>query len=128
MLAGETDKMLGHRLETLEKGVHVLDDRVKSLDDKVKSSSVYKVLKYLKSKNKKTQFFFLIGADNLVKFHKWNNWKKIPKIAKIIVFPRKGYSFKYINSIGLKRLAKKDWVYVNSKKVNISSSLIRKFW
>ena len=35
MLAGETDKMLGHRLETLEKGVHVLDDRVKSLDDKV---------------------------------------------------------------------------------------------
>ena len=101
---------------------------VKSLDDKVKSSSVYKVLKYLKSKNKKTQFFFLIGADNLVKFHKWNNWKKIPKIAKIIVFPRKGYSFKYINSIGLKRLAKKDWVYVKSKKVNISSSLIRKFW
>ena len=35
MLAQESDKMLGHRLETLEKGVHVLDDRVKSLDDKV---------------------------------------------------------------------------------------------
>ena len=35
MLAQESDKMLGQRLETLEKGVHVLDDRVKSLDDKV---------------------------------------------------------------------------------------------
>ncbi len=101
---------------------------VKSLDDKLKSSSVYKVLKYLKSKNKKAKFFFLIGADNLEKFHKWRNWKKIPKIAKIIVFPRKNYSAKYINSIGLKRLAKKDWVYVKSKKINISSSLIRKFW
>ena len=101
---------------------------VKSLDAKVKSSSVYKVLKYLKSKNKETQFFFLIGADNLVKFHEWDKWKKIPKIAKIIVFPRKGYSSKYINSIGSKRLAKKDWVYVKSKKINISSSLIRKFW
>ena len=101
---------------------------VKSLDDKLKSSSVYKVLKYLKSKNKKAKFFFLIGADNLEKFHKWDNWKKIPKIAKIIVFPRKNYSAKYINSIGLKRLAKKDWVYVKSKKINISSSLIRKFW
>lgn len=35
MLANETDKLLGQRLETLEKGVHKLDGRVQSLDDKV---------------------------------------------------------------------------------------------
>ena len=69
-----------------------------------------------------------MGTDSLQKFHKWKNWKKIPKIAKLVVFSRQNYSIKSPNLIALKKLNKKDWVYVNSKKVNISSSLIRKFW
>ena len=70
----------------------------------------------------------MIGADNLVKFHKWNNWEKIPKIAKIAVFPRQNYSIKSLDPIALKKLNKKDWIYINSKKINISSTLIKKFW
>lgn len=35
MLAGESDKLLGQRLERLEDGVHKLDDRVAALDQKV---------------------------------------------------------------------------------------------
>jgi hypothetical protein len=35
MLASETDKLLGQRLDMLEKGVDKLDGRVQSLDDKV---------------------------------------------------------------------------------------------
>ena len=66
-----------------------------------------------------------MGADNLNKFHKWKNWKQIPKLAKIVVFPRKNY---YYNSIVTNNLNKKDLIYINSKKINISSSLIRKFW
>ena len=69
--------------------------------------------------------FFLIGADNLTTFHKWYNWKKIPGLAKIVVFPRKNYHTK---SIATKKLDKKDLIYIRSKKINISSSLIRKFW
>ena len=68
-----------------------------------------------------------MGADNLVKFHKWNNWKKIPKLAKIIVFPRSNYSIKALNSISSKKLKKNEWMYIRTKKINISSSLIRKF-
>ena len=66
-----------------------------------------------------------MGADNLPKFHKWYNWKKIPRLAKIVVFPRKNYNIK---SITTKKLDKKDFIYIRSKKINISSSLIRKFW
>ena len=66
-----------------------------------------------------------MGSDNLKKFHKWKNWKQIPKLAKIVVFPRKNYSY---NSIVTNNLNKKDLIYINSKKINISSSLIRKFW
>ena len=98
------------------------------LDDKIKSSNTFNLLKYLKSKNQKIKLYFLIGEDNLIKFHKWNNWKKIPNLAKIVVFARHNYSTKSLGSIASKKLNKRDWIYMNSRKVNISSSLIRKFW
>ena len=101
---------------------------VKYFDDKVKSINTFNLLNFIKKKNQKTELFFLIGADNLAKFHKWNNWKKIPKLAKIAIFPRQNYSIKSLNPIASKKLNKKDLIYMNSKKINISSSLIRKFW
>ena len=68
-----------------------------------------------------------MGADNFLKFHKWNNWKKIPKLAKLVVFPRPKYSVKALNSTASKILKKNEWIYIRTKKINISSSLIRKF-
>ena len=98
------------------------------LDDKIKSSNTFNLLSYVVKKNSKKKLFFLIGADNFATFHKWNNWQKIPNLARIVVFPRKGYSIKSFNYIAAKRLNKKDLIYISSKKLNISSSLIRKFW
>jgi len=100
---------------------------VKCLDDKIKSRNTFDLLNYLKKKNKKIKLFFLIGADNLINFHKWNKWKKIPELAKIVVFARANCSTKALNSIASKKLKKSDWMYINYKKMNISSSLIRKF-
>ena len=101
---------------------------VRHFDDKTKSNNTFDLLNFIKKKNKKAKLFFLIGDDNLAKFHKWNNWKKIPKLAKIAIFPRQDYSIKSLNPIASKKLDKKDLIYMNSKKINISSSLIRKFW
>ena len=101
---------------------------VKCFDDKIKSINTFDLLNFIKKKNKKAKLFFLIGADNLAKFHKWNNWKKIPTLAKIIIFPRHNCSIKSINPIATKKLNKKDFICIKSKKINISSSLIRKFW
>ena len=101
---------------------------VKYFDDKIKSINTFDLLNFIKKKNQNAKLFFLIGADNLAKFHKWNNWKKIPNLAKIAIFPRQNYSIKSLNSIASKELNRKDLIYMNSKKVNISSSLIRKFW
>jgi len=101
---------------------------VKYYEDKIKSINTFDLLNYIKKKNKKTKLFFLIGADNLAKFHKWNNWKKIPKLAKIVVFPRQNFPIKSTKLITSKKLNKKDLIHIKSKKINISSSLIRKFW
>ena len=101
---------------------------VKYYDDKIKSINTFNLLKYIKKKNQKTKLFFLMGADNLAKFHKWDNWKKIPKLAKITVFPRHNYSSRSLSPIAAKKLDRKDFIYISCKKINISSSLIRKFW
>ena len=100
---------------------------VQHIDSKIKSNKTFSLLNSLKKKNKKAKIFFLIGADNLVKFHKWNNWEKIPSLAKLAVFPRQNYSIKSPKPIAAKKLDKKDLIYIKSKKMNISSSLIRKF-
>ena len=100
---------------------------IRYFDDKIKSTNTFDLLLYIKKKQKKVKLYFLIGADNLIKFHKWYNWKKIPKLAKIVIFPRKNHLVKRNNYIVSKTLKKKDMIYINSKKVNISSSLIRKF-
>ena len=101
---------------------------VQYLDDKTKSNNTYNLLNYLKEKNKRSKIYFLMGADNLLKFHKWNKWKLIPKLAKMVVFARNNYSFKNLSTAVAKNIDKSDWMYVKSKKVNISSSLIKKFW
>jgi nicotinate-nucleotide adenylyltransferase len=95
------------------------------LDKKVRSSNTFNLINYIKKKKKKMNLFFLIGADNLKNFHKWHNWEKITKLAKIVVLARQNYSIKSLSPIVKKRMDKKDWIFINSKKINISSSLIR---
>ena len=58
--------------------------------------------------------------------NEWYNWKNISKFCKIVVFDRPGYSLKCLNSIASKKLRKKDWQFIKSKKIYISSSILRK--
>ena len=67
-----------------------------------------------------------MGADNLVNFHKWKNWKEISKISKILVFDRSKYKSRSLKSISYKELNEKGLKFINFKKVNISSSQLRK--
>ena len=77
-------------------------------------------------KNKRYELFFIIGADNLVKFHKWHNWKNILKKSKLIVFDRHGYKKSSLNSKTYKNSTRKTVTFVEFNKVNISSSQLRK--
>ena len=110
-------------LTNKEKNIHV-----RFYENKIKSVNTIKLLKYIKSKNQNAVLFFLLGADNIVKFHKWRNWRKIPNFAKLVIFPRKNFSTRSNKAIALKKLKKADLIYIKSKLINISSSLIRKFW
>jgi len=98
---------------------------IKFIDNLIKSNNTFDVLNHLKKNNRNIRLFFLIGSDNLINFHTWSKWRKIPKLAKIIVFARPNYTIKALKSTAAKKLDRNDWIYINSKKINISSSLIR---
>ena len=88
--------------------------------------------KLINLNNKNDLFFYQVAYayelnnDNLLNFHKWYKWKKISQKCKIIVFDRRGYKKKSLNSTTFKRLGKKNLEFINFKKVNISSSQLRK--
>ena len=100
--------------------------KIEFLDAKINSSKTYHLIKYLKDTYIENKFLFLMGADSFVRFHKWHNWEKIPRISKIIIFDRINYSKKALNCVASKKLNKRYWQFVNFKKINISSSKIRK--
>ena len=67
-----------------------------------------------------------MGADNLINFHKWYKWKSIIKESNILVFDRQGYKAKSLKSVTFNKVNKKRLKFINFKKVNISSSQLRK--
>ena len=100
--------------------------KIDCYEKKIKSNKTIDLIKYFNKKYKSSKIFFLMGADNLVNFHKWKNWKDIPDLCQILVFDRSGYKQKSLKSISFKKLNKKGLKFINFKKINISSSKLRK--
>ena len=95
-------------------------------EDKIKSNKTIDLINYLRKKNKKSEIFFLMGADNLIYFHRWHKWKRISSKCSILVFDRTNYKSKSLKSIAFKKLSAKRLKFIKFKKVNISSSKLRK--
>ncbi len=91
------------------------------LEKAIRSSRIIDTIHYLVNKKKLKIIYFIIGSDNLIKFHKWKNWKKIVKLSKLVVFSRKGYDRKSRKSIVAKYLKKKI-IFIKNKPVIISST------
>ncbi len=99
--------------------------KVKFYEDIIRSNKTINLINYLK-RNKKIEIYFLMGADNLIFFHKWYKWKAISQKCNIIVFDRHGYKKRSLNSMTFKTLNNKKLKFIEFNKVNISSSQLRK--
>ena len=100
--------------------------RIRFYENKTKSNKTIDLINYIKRKNNMLCLYFIIGADNLINFHRWHKWKLISQKCNILVFDRKGYKTKSLKSITFKRLNQKSLEFIKFKKVNISSSQLRK--
>jgi nicotinate-nucleotide adenylyltransferase len=99
--------------------------KVKFYEKKIDSNKTIDLIKHL-SKEKKSSLYFIMGADNLINFHKWYKWKSIIKKCNIIVFDRQGYKAKSLKSVTFNRANNKSLTFIKFNKVNISSSQLRK--
>ena len=99
--------------------------QIKFFEKIIKSNKTIDLINYLK-KNKKFKIYFIMGADNLINFHKWHKSKEITQKCNILVFDRQGYKRKSLKSKTYVNKNPKKLEFVKFKKVNISSSQLRK--
>ena len=99
--------------------------KIRFYEEKISSNRTIDLINYLK-KNKKYELYFIMGADNLINFHKWHKWKSIVKKCNLLVFDRQGYKAKSLKSVTYNGVNKKRLSFIKFKKVNISSSQLRK--
>jgi nicotinate-nucleotide adenylyltransferase len=99
--------------------------KVRFYEKKISSNKTIDLIEHL-NRDKKFEIYFIMGADNLIKFHKWYKWQSILKKCKILVFDRQGYKAKSLKSVTFNEANKKSLTFINFKKVNISSSQLRK--
>ena len=115
--------------------------KIKEIEKKIESKYSYQTIKYLINHYKNINFIWLMGADNLINFHKWQNMDKIFNEIAIVIFRRYGYNEKALKSItsnfyknfkvnykniNIKNFEKLPaWTIIQNKEIKISSTEIR---
>jgi nicotinate-nucleotide adenylyltransferase len=71
-----------------------------SVKDLEKNISIYTIdlLRKIIKENPHQQFFWIIGADNILQFHKWKNWREIIKLVPLVVCDREDFFYKAVKS------------------------------
>ena len=114
---------------------------IKEIEKKINSKYTYQTLDYLLNHYTNIKFFWIMGADNLINFHKWQKWRQIFKEMSIVVFKRHGYNDQALKSIAYKtffnyrinshQLNKNhfnklpSWTWIDNREIRISSTEIR---
>ena len=83
-----------------------------------KPSYTIDTLTYLKEKYPEHKFVLIMGADNIIHFHKWKNYKEIIKGHQIYVYPRTGVDISAYENLPQIKITK-------APIIEISSSFIR---
>jgi len=94
------------------------------LENIVKSPRTIDMINYFIKKKNIKNIYFIIGSDNLIRFHKWKSWKKILKLVKLIVFSRRGYDKKGMKSTVVKNFKNKI-IFIKNKNFAISSTQLK---
>jgi len=72
------------------------NSRIKAtaIEDILNTRYTIDTIKKIQLKYPKHHFIWIMGADNLVQFHRWHKWRNIARIIPIVVIERPGYNDK----------------------------------
>ena len=129
------------RIKNCRNITYGLPIKITEIEKKIGSTYSYQSINYIQKHYKHIKFFWLMGADNLINFHNWQNWKTIFKDISIVVFKRHGYNNKALNSKTAKTFAQyqiksnsiekisfsnlPSWTWIHNREIKISSTEIR---
>jgi nicotinate-nucleotide adenylyltransferase len=98
-------------------------------------------VKYLRRRASGLRFVWIMGADNLAQFHRWQNWQRMATLVPIAVIDRPPQSFRALNAPAAQALARyrlpenearrladhraPAWVFLTGLKMNLSSTGLR---
>jgi nicotinate-nucleotide adenylyltransferase len=98
-------------------------------------------LELIKSRNPGVDFVWVMGADNLRGFHRWQRWREIVMTFPIAVIDRPGATLAYLSSVVTKtfehaRIDEADaprlalmkapaWTFIHGPRSSLSSTAIR---
>ena len=96
---------------------------------------------YLRRRASGLRFVWIMGADNLAQFHRWQNWRRIAAEVPIAVIDRPPQSFRALAAPAAQALARyrlpeseaaaladrraPAWVFLTGMKLNLSSTGLR---
>lgn len=105
------------------------------------SAYTAETLRYLTRRYPETRFIWVMGADNLVTFHRWERWRDILQLAPVAVVDRPGYRYAALSgraarafthvfvdesdARGLGRLAPPAWTFITARLSALSSTGLR---
>ncbi len=114
------------------------DISVSDIEKNFKNSYTITTVKEITKMYPKTDFIWIMGADNMVQLPQWQSWKEILEIMPICVYDRTGFTKSALNGKVAKEfkgkivkrsykgdLKKYSWYFTKMKKIDISSTEIR---
>jgi len=115
--------------------------KVTAFEKRLGQSYTAKTLERVQALNRGVHFVWIMGADNLKNFHKWQNWQKIACTFPIAVIDRPGSTLSYLSSRMAKtfdyaRVDEEDamslpgrpapaWTFIHGPRSGLSSTALR---
>jgi nicotinate-nucleotide adenylyltransferase len=130
--------------ERAEAAQQVADDPrivVSCLESVIGTRYTFDTIDYLRRRCSGARFVWIMGADNLAQFHRWQNWQRIAAEVAIVVIDRPPTSFRALASPAAQALSRyrlaehaaamlpdrepPAWVYLTGLKSPVSSTGLR---
>ena len=97
---------LGHRLKACERLASHPRITVTAFEARLPTRYTADTLAQVRMRRPATRFVWVMGADNLATFHRWERWREIASLMPIAVVDRPGSTLSFIGSPAAVALAR----------------------
>jgi nicotinate-nucleotide adenylyltransferase len=132
---------LDHRIEAARQMADDPRIDISCLESVIGTRYTVDTITYLRRRASGLRFVWIMGADNLAQFHRWQNWRRIASEVPIAVIDRPPQSFRALAAPAAQALARyrlpdnqagrladlhaPAWVFLTGVKLKLSSTGLR---